>query len=450
MKVTIETISAVEKKLNFEIPPERVSKELEKVYHSFQHSARIKGFRPGKAPRALIERQFGDQVASEVRAHLVEESYAEALKEHQLPVVTQPHIVPEHLTAGQPFRYAATVEVRPEITVTDFEGIEVEKQVRRVQESDVESSLQRLAESLAQLHPIVDRNEVGPGDMVRLDFSASVNGKPAPGLEGKGRLIEMGKESIFPGFQNQLLGAKKGSAVGFSLPFPEEPGEQEKETAPVPARTADFRVVVQDLLRKEIPLLDDEFAKDHGECDTLEELRGKVRQNLQLSLDRQDEGRLEDEILSQLITRNPFEVPPSLVREQERRMLVDAGLLRPDEELSTSRLALPEQFREEFSARARRQVQSFLLLEALGKQQNIQVAEEEIQQRIADIVAANGVERRQQIEALYERPENRQSLEHRLQQEKTLRLVVEKAQIQTVEKRDAVAEAGVAGVEEKD
>src|SRR6266478_3020372 len=128
MKITIEEISSVEKKLNFEIPPERVGEELEKMYRSFQHSARIKGFRPGKAPRALIERQFGDQVISEVSAHLVEESYAEALKEHQLPVVTQPHIVPERLTAGQPFRYVATVEVRPEITVTVFEGIEAEKQ----------------------------------------------------------------------------------------------------------------------------------------------------------------------------------------------------------------------------------------------------------------------------------------------------------------------------------
>jgi trigger factor len=285
--------------------------------------------------------------------------------------------------------------------------------------------------------------------MVRLDFSASVNGKPAPGLEGKGRLIEMGRESIFPGLQDRLLGAKRGGVTEFVLPFPEGPESQEEKEKP-PTRMAHFHVVVQELLRKEVPQLDDEFAKDHGECDTLEELRGKVRQNLQLSLDRQDESRLEDAILSQLVTRNPFEVPPSLVREQERRMLVDAGLLRPDEDLASSRLALPEQFREEFSARARQQVQSFLVLEALANQQNIQVAEEEVQQRIADIVAANGVERRQQIEALYERPENRQSLEHRLQQEKTLRFVIEKAQVKTVEQGDSAGGTGVAGGEEKD
>lgn len=447
MKVTIETISAVEKKLNFEIPSERVGVELEKMYHSFQHNARIKGFRPGKAPRALIERQFGEQVASEVGAHLIEESYAEALKEHQLLVVTQPHIVAERLTSGQPFRYSATVEVRPEVKVAVFEGLEAEKPVRQVQESEVEAALHRLAESLAQLHPISDRVQVEPNDVVRLDFAAFVNGKPAPGLEGKGRLTEMGKENIFPGFQDQLLGVKKGSLVEFTLPFPENPDNQEPETTPT--RTADFRVTVQELLRKEVPQLDDEFAKDHGECETLEELRGKIRQNLQQQLDRQAESQLEEAILSQLITRNLFEVPPSLVREQERHMLIEAGILRPDEDLSSSRLALPEQFREEFSARARRQVQSFLVLDALAKQEGLSVSDEEIRQRIADIVAANGIERRQQIEALYERSENRLNLERRIQQEKTLRFVIDKAKVKIVENQKNEGETGVAGTEEK-
>jgi trigger factor len=182
----------------------------------------------------------------------------------------------------------------------------------------------------------------------------------------------------------------------------------------------------------------------------LEELRGKIRQNLQQQLDRQAESQLEEAILSQLVTRNPFEVPPSLVREQERRMLIEAGILRPDEDLSSSRLALPEQFREEFSARARRQVQSFLVLDALAKQQDITASDEELQQRITDIVAANGVERRQQIEVFYERPENRLSLERRLQQEKALRFVIDKSKVKIVENRESEGEPGVAGAEEKD
>lgn len=446
MKVTIETISAVEKKLNFEIPQERVVEELEKVYHSFQHGARIKGFRPGKAPRALIERQFGDQVAAEVSSHLVEESYAKALDDHKLPVVTRPRIVAEKLIPGQSFRYSATIEVRPEITVAEYEGLAVEKQIRQVQEKEIADALQHLAESFAQLLPISDRNQIENDDVVRLDFSAFVNGKPIPGLQSKGKLVEMGKENIFPGFQAHLVGVKKGATQEFSLPFPEDSANEGNTV-----RVADFRVTVQELLRKEIPQLDDEFAKDHGECDTLQDLREKVRANIQQSLDRHAESQLEDAILSQLVLKNPVEVPPSLTREQERRMLVEAGVLRPDDDLASGYAALPEQFREEFSARARRQVRTFLLLDALAKQIDINITQEEIQKRIDDIIAVNSIERHQQIAAFYEREENRTALERRLQQEKTLRFLIDKAQVTVVEKSSVEEEGiGVAGTEEKD
>ncbi len=445
MNVTIETISTVEKKLHFEVPAERVGTELEKMYRSFQQSARIKGFRPGKAPRALIERQFGDQVAEEVGTHLVQETYAQALADHQLPVVTHPHVVAEKLVSGQPFRYSATVEVRPEIAVHDYEGLAVEKHVRQVHDHDVEDTLRRLAESLAHLHPLTDRNQIESGDVVRIDFAAFVNGKPAPGLQGKGRLIETGKEVLFPGFQERLLGEKKGSTVEFTLPFPVEQTEGELVN-----RMVDFRVTVHELLHKEVPQLDDEFAKDHGECETLADLREKIRQNLRQSLDRQEANQLEANVLAQLVTRNPFEVPPSLVREQERRMLLEAGVMKPGEDLAAGQMALPEQLRAEFSNRARQQVQSVLLLDALAKHVGTMVAEEEVQKHIDEIVAANGVERRQQIEAFYSQPENRESLERRLQQEKTLQLVIAKANVTVVEQGSAQEEAGVAAVAEKD
>jgi trigger factor len=199
-----------------------------------------------------------------------------------------------------------------------------------------------------------------------------------------------------------------------------------------------------------VPQLDDEFAKDHGECETLEELRGKVRQNIQQTLDRRAESQLEDAIIAQLVTKNPIEVPPSLIREQEHRMLVEAGVLRPDDDLAAGQAALPEQLREEFSSRARRQVQAFLLLDALANQVGITISVEEMQKRIDDIVAANGIERRQQVAAFYERQENRAVLERRLRQEKTLRLVVDKARVKLVEKNVTEEEAGVAGAEEKD
>jgi len=447
MKVTIEQLSPVQRKLNFEIPPERVGEEMAKAYRTFQNTARIKGFRAGKAPRSLVERHFGEQVASEVSSLLVEESYAQALEEHHLPVVTRPQIVVEKLVLGQPFRYSATVEVRPDLTAIDYEGIEAEKQVRKVEDKEIESALNRLAETFAQLHPITDRDRIEQADIVRLDYTASVNGKLIPGMQGKDRLIEMGKESLFPGFQEHLLNTRLGAVTEFTLPLPES-----EESSGNPSRFATFRVTARELTRKEIPPLDDEFAKDHGECDTLEELRERVSHNLQQALDRRADSQVEEEIISQLLNRNPFEVPPSLVREQELRILMDAGLLRPGGDFLAAEAALPETWREQFVSQAQRQVQAVLLLDALVTQLGLVVTEEEVNQRIEEFIAANSAERRQQIEALYGRHENRHSLEKRLLHEKALHFVIARAKVKVVEKGGADEEEmrGVAGEEEKD
>jgi trigger factor len=446
MKVTIEPLSPVQKKLVFEIPPERVREEIEKAYRTFQHSARVKGFRAGKAPRPLLERHFGEQVATEVSSLLVEESYSQALEEHLLPVVTRPQIVTEKLVQGQPFRYSATVEVRPDLTVVDYEGLIVEKRVRKVEEKEIESALNHLAESFAQLHPVTDRDRVDQGDVVRIDYTAFVNGKPIPGLQGKGRLVELGKENVFPGFQEHLLGVRRGATTEFVVALPES-----SDSPGGPERFATFRVAVHDLARKEMPSLDDEFAKDHGECATLAELRERVSRNLQQAADRQADSQVEDELITRLLGRNPFEVPPSLVREQERRMLLEAGVLRPGDDLAARKTTLPEGLREEFAARAQRQVQAVLLLDALAKQLELSVSEEDLRQYIEEFTAASGVERQQQIEAFYAKEENRRALEGRLLHEKALRLVVDKTAIKVVEESEGGEDAGgVAGEEEKD
>jgi len=446
MKVTIEPVSAVQKKLSFEIPPDRVGEELEKAYRTFQQSARIKGFRAGKVPRLLLERQFGEQVAAEVGSRLVEESYAKALAEHLLSVVAQPQIVTEKLIPGQPFRYSATVEVRPDITVQDYEGIEVEKQIVKVGAAEIESALQRLAESLAQLHPVTERDSVEQGDVVRLDYSAFLNGKPIAGLQGKGRLVEIGKESIFPGFSERLLGVRRGATTEFSLAFP-----QSDDSSAEPPRRATFRVTVHEVATKEVLPLDDEFAKDHGECATVAELRERVGRNLQQAADQRAESRMEDALITQLIDRNPFEIPPSLVREQEYRLLLEAGVLRPGEDPAARQAALPDQLRSEFQSRARRQIQAVLLFDALVKQFGLSVTEEDVQRHIEEVISASGVERQQQIEAFYAKEENRQTLERRLVHEKALRVLVDKAVIKVVEKSEVEDEArGVAGETEKD
>ena len=453
MKVSIESVDSVQRRLAFEIPAERVGQEVEKAYKTVQKQARLKGFRPGKVPRAVLEQYFGEQVVDDVSSLLVQESYPRAVEENELHVVTQPHITTEKLIPGQPFRYSATVEVRPAITITDYEGIEVEKQLETVAEEEVESTLQRLTESFTQLHPVLDREQVEDGDVLNLDYVALRDGRPVPGLEAKGRLIEMGRETLLPGFQDNLMGAQRGRALQFSVSLPKSEEQVEQiegagqETGSIKsAETSEqsllFRVTIHDISRKEIPALDDDFAKDHGECETLEALRNKIRDNLQSAADRRVENQMHEALLAGIYEKNPFEVPPSLIREQLRQLFVESGIQRQEEDVSAGEGRLTDELREQFTVRARQSVESAFLLDALIEHLSVSVTEEGVRQKIEEL-SASGAEQQRQVEAFYAKDENRQSLERQLMREKAIQAVVDKAQIKTVDKE-------VTGAQEKD
>ncbi len=443
MKISIESVDSVQRKLAFEIPAERVGQEVEKAYKTVQQRARIKGFRPGRVPRAVLEQYFGEQVANDVSSLLVQESYPRAVEENDLHVVTQPHITTEKLIPDQPFRYSATVEVRPNITITDYAGIEVEKQLETVAAEKVEFALQRLTESFSQLHPVLDRDQVEDGDVLTLDYVGLRGGRPVPGLEAKGQLIEMGRETLLAGFQNNLMGAQRGRALQFSVSLPqsEQHSGQTAEQAK-PAEASDqsllFRVTIHDIARKEVPALDDDFAKDHGECDTLEELRSKIRENLQSAAERRAENQMHEVLLARVYEKNPFEVPPSLVREQLRQLFVESGIQRQEEDVSVGEGRLTDELRQQFTARARHSVQSVFLLDALVDHLSVSVTEEDVRQKIEEL-SSSGVEQQRQVEASYAKDENRQALERQLMREKAFQAVVDKAQIKTVDREVAAA-----------
>lgn len=428
MKVSIEPSSPVQTKISVEIPADRVQADLERAYQRYQSQVQLKGFRAGRVPRRVIERRFGEQITSEVGSALVEESLPEAIREHRLAVVSQPRIVTERLAGGSPFRYSATVETKPEVPHVAYEGLSVDKTIAPVTEQAVDDTLARLADSLAQLHPITDRDHVEAGDVVRLDYRAEREGRPLAGLEGTGRLFEMGKETLLPGFQEEILGAQKGHRLSFSLPLPQAP--QADTDAPSDVLTADFQVTVHDIARKEVPRLDDEFAKDHGECDTLEELRAKLRENLERTAQRRAEQQMESDLVGQLFSRHPFEVPPGLVREHAQRLFAESGL-RPREDMAFDDPAIPQAMREDLSARAKRQIETTWLLDALVEQLGLTLSEEAVDRKIAEFTAAN-VEQRQQIESLYADADRRQMLKARLLREEALRAVVEKADVRTI------------------
>ncbi len=272
MESTVEDLSPVKKKIGVALPPEEVRAEIDEAYRGLQRRARIKGFRPGKVPRQVLERYYGEQVQSEVIGKLIQESYARALEEHRLHAIARPEIVAEEVRPEAGLRYSATIEIKPEFEVRDYAGLEVERRVVPVEDAEVDEQIERLRQSLAQMARREDRDTVESGDLVEIAYTGVVEGRVLKGASAESRVIEIGSQTFPPPFEERLVGARRGASIHIDVAYPAH-----HRSAEIAGKTVTFRVEVKEIGEKVLPALDDEFAKDHGECASLAELRDKVR-----------------------------------------------------------------------------------------------------------------------------------------------------------------------------
>ena len=427
MRVSVTELSQSQRRLEVEFPAERVAEEIERAYRAMQSRIRVSGFRAGKVPRRLLERRFGEQAGEEVSARLVEESYGRILDEHGLRAVARPRIVAGTVGLGQPFHYSAVVEVQPEIVVRDYEGLEVQRQAVKVEDGEVDDALARLREAMAHVRPAGERDRVERGDVVIVDYVGFVEGRPVNGLSGANQAVEVGKGRIIPELEERLIGLQKGSPADVAVRYPGEGVRPD-----LAGRLVDFRVTVKEIGVKEMAALDDEFARDHGECETLAELRDRVRDDLRAAAERREDRRVRDELVERLLESNPVEAPPSVVERQFQRLAAELGLDPGPGAGEQAGARLSEELRDELVRRARRQVQGTLLLEALARQEGLSVGEAELEERVAAIAAAAG-EQARQVQALYRSEEHREGLRAQRLREKALALVVDRAKIKSVQ-----------------
>jgi trigger factor len=417
VQITVEDLSPVKKKIGVALPPEEVLAEIEQAYRGLQRRARIKGFRPGHVPRAVLERFYGEQVRSEVFGKLIQESYARALEEHQLRAVARPEIVAEEVRPEAGLRYSATIEIKPDFVVTGYEGIEVERPLAPVDDAAVQAQLERLRESLAHMVRRDDRDTVELGDLVEIAYTGVLDGRVLPGAVSESRVLEVGAQTFPPPFDERLVGLKRGASTHIEVPYPAH-----HRSAEIAGKTVTFRVEIKEIGRKELPALDDEFAKDNGECGSLEELRTKVRAAIEAEAARDADDAMRTSLARRLIERNPVEVPQALVERRFEAMLHELGLhdVKPDGD--SERSAQLERLRAEIWARAHESVHSALLLERLASQLHLEVDAKEIDERIARLLRAAPRER-ERLAEFYRAPEARREIGERLAQEKALEWV---------------------------
>jgi len=423
-EVKIEELGPVRRKLSFEIPWEEVRKALDSAYVVVGKKARVKGFRPGKTPRRVLEAYFKDQAEGEAITSLVNKTYPEALKENSITAVTDPEIQQQGIEMNKSFTYEATVEIEPVIDPRDYTGLTLEKKDVQVTDGDVEARLQELRSMYSSLKDLEEDRGVMEGDFVMVDFTGRIAGEIRQELTENSYSLTVGAKKLVPGFEEQLMGMKKGDTRVFDITFPSD-----YPTKELAGSNANFQVVLQDIKVRILPDLNEDFVKNFEHYDSLAALKEDLRKTIQEQREAEAGSAMRKTLLDKLLEANPFEVPSAYVERQILSMMVDAqrrmvhsGM--DPEQATNMAVNLHDRFRDD----AVRVVKTTLLLQKIAEKESIQVDEKEVEEKLKAI----GDRYRQDYESVkqsYEQQNLLESFKLKLLEEKTLDFIEGKSNI---------------------
>lgn len=385
MQVHVEDISPVQKKITIEIPAERVDEEIDKAYSAIQKKAKLQGFRPGKAPMQLIKRTYADAMRDDVMRRLYQQTLYKALDEHKVEPLDSPTIESDILEPGVPFKYSAIIEVMPQILLNEQTGLTVKKEIYVSRPENIDAELKRMQENMAQMIPLDENAAVENGHTVSVDYSVTVAGPPEENSGDQSAEVEVGSGKLLPGFEEQLIGLKAGESKEFTLELPA--GADQPESA---GKSGLFKVTVKEIKRKELPELDDEFAQQFGEYDTMEELRAKMVEYHEKHEKERIENEFKERVIQALIQKNPLDVPESMVKRQLDHMFENLKNRLKSQQMSLEMMGLDaEGFRARFRDDAIDKVRGGLLLMALVEKENISVSDDDLDAHYEKIAAGN-------------------------------------------------------------
>ena len=438
MKVTVEQISEITSRVNVELPGEAVSRQLKKAYNRLNRSAKVRGFRPGKVPLTILKRHYGDQVNQEVGLDLINETLMEAVAQTGMEVVSQSDLDREPLQEGEPFRYSFVVEVKPEVQAREYKNIPAKRPPVVVSDEEVAAELALRREANFHLASLEEPRPIQEGDHAILDFKTFVDGKPLPDGEAKGFHLEVGSNRFNPEFENEIIGASKGEEKEIQVAFPVDYGNKN-----LAGKKATFQVAVKDIREKVLPELNDEFAKNLGGFESLQDLRSAVRQELEKNKRKRIDEEIWVQICDELLNRNPFEVPRSMVEQELQRMLDTIQYRLSSQNLTLEQAGMDEEtFKERNREMAERRVRTSLLLERISHQEKIEISDEEMEQGLRE-TAEKMNQPYDKVRDFYQRSNMMDSYRHQLLEEKVIHFLQDQADIVEVE------QVATSGPEEK-
>ncbi len=387
MSVQVEKLEKNMAKLTIEVSSEEFEKAIAKAYKKNKNKISMPGFRKGKAPRAMIEKMYGKGVFYEDAANsIIPDAYADAAKESELEIVAQPEIDVTQIESGKPFIFTATVALKPEVTLGEYKGIEVEKKEVEVTDEEVDTEINRVRESNARMIDIDDR-AAQDGDTGVIDFDGYVDGKQFEGGKAEDYSLVLGSHSFIDNFEEQLEGKNIGEDVTVNVTFPENYQAEELQGKP-----AEFKVKIKEIKVKELPELDDDFAQDVSNFDTIaeykEDLKKKLAENKEEALKRER----EETVIGKIIENAQMDIPEQMVEAQTRQMTQEFAQRLSSQGLSIDQYMqftglTPQKMIEELKPQALKRIQSRLVLEAVVAAENIETSEDELNKEIENMAS---------------------------------------------------------------
>ena len=444
MSVQVENLDKNMVKLTIEVPAEELEKAIEAAYKKQKNQISVPGFRKGKVPRVMIEKMYGVGVFYEDAANtLMQQNYPSAVDESGVDIVSRPTVDVVQIEKGKPFIFTAEVAVKPEVTLGKYMGVTVTKiDTSSVSEDEVNEALEQQRNNNARTISVTDR-PVAVGDTAVIDFEGFVDGVAFEGGKGENHPLEIGSHTFIDTFEDQLVGKNAGDEVEVNVTFPEQ-----YQAADLAGKPATFKVKINEIKTKELPELDDEFAQDVSEFDTLAEYKESLKKNLEEKKENEAKRTKEDEAVQKIIDKSKMDIPEAMIDTQCETMIEEFAQriaqsgLSMDQYLQFSGLTvdgLKEQVRPEALSR----IQASLVLEQIAKDENIEVSDEDVNAEIEKMAASYGMEADKLKE--YMGDAEKDSMKKDLAINKAVELVMsnvkERAKAKSKKEKEAEAEA---------